>query len=124
MIATPLVLLHGYPFDHTMWDKVRALLASEVITPDFRGFGSAPLGTDEPSLDRLADDVRDLLDRQNISRAIVAGFSMGGYVALSFAERHAQRLAGIGLINSQVLPDTAAGQAGRRALIEKVRREG
>ena len=44
MNAMPLVLLHGYPFDHTMWSKVRALLSGDVLAPDLRGFGQAPVG--------------------------------------------------------------------------------
>jgi pimeloyl-ACP methyl ester carboxylesterase len=124
MNTIALVLLHGYPFDHTMWHKVGALLATRVLTPDLRGFGQTRPGTFEPSLDLMADDIVKRLDEQEISRAIVAGFSMGGYVALSFAERHPQRLAGLGLINSQTLPDTEEGRAGRRAMIDKVRRDG
>ena len=124
MNATPLVLLHGYPFDHTMWTKVRAHLSHEVLAPDLRGFGATPAGHEPPSLDLMADDVARLLDEQKIARAIVAGFSMGGYVALAFAERHAGRLEGLGLINSQTLGDTEETRTGRRAMIERVRREG
>jgi pimeloyl-ACP methyl ester carboxylesterase len=124
MNATPLVLLHGYPFDHTMWGKVRGHLAQDVIAPDLRGFGQTPAGKDEPSLDAMADDLSRLLDREKVSQAIVAGFSMGGYVALAFAERHPRQVAGLGLVNSQTLSDTEEARAGRRTMIEKVRREG
>src|SRR5437762_12764210 len=123
-MKTPLVLLHGYPFNHTMWNEVMARVNSEVIAPDLRGFGQTPVGDDEPSIDSMADDILHLLDERRIERGIVAGFSMGGYVALSFAERYAHRLAGFGLINSQALPDTPEARAGRRAMIDKVRREG
>jgi pimeloyl-ACP methyl ester carboxylesterase len=126
MNDTPLILLHGYPFDHTMWDKVIAVLQPEikVIAPDLRGFGQTPASTDEPSLDLMADDIAKLLDREDIARAALAGFSMGGYVALSFAERYRHRLAGLGLVNSQSLADTEEVRAGRRLMIEKVRQEG
>src|ERR1043166_5549095 len=124
MSATPLVLLHGYPFDHTMWDKVVALLDCPVIAPDLRGFGKTPPGNEEPSLDLMADDVSRLLDGQQVQRAIMVGFSMGGYAALSFAERYPQRLVGLGLVNSQPQADSDEARAGRRAMIEKVQREG
>src|SRR5258706_12794557 len=124
MEATPLVLLHGYPLDHTMWDQVIARLSGDVLTPDLRGFGGTPAGPYEQSLDLIADDLARLLEQRNIPGAIVAGFSMGGYVALSFAERYPQRLAGLGLIDSQALADTEEARAGRRAMIERVRREG
>ena len=126
MNPAPLVLLHGYPFDHTMWERVIVALGKGVktIAPDLRGFGNTPSGSDEPSLDVMADDVARLLDRHNLPRAVLAGFSLGGYVALAFAERHGPRLAGLALINSTVLPDTEEARAGRRAMIEKVRAEG
>src|SRR5258708_10908920 len=95
MSTTPLVLLHGYPFEHTMWNKVNALLANDVIAPDLRGFGPTTPGNAEPSLDVMADDIAAMLERKNIPRAIVAGFSMCGYVALSFAERFPRQLAGL-----------------------------
>src|SRR4051812_37554591 len=117
MSATPLVLLHGYPFDHTMWDTVAASLVREVIAPDLRGFGQTALGEAEPSIDVMADDIAHLLDHRKFGRAIVAGFSMGGYVALAFAERYPSRLSGLGLINSQALADTEEARAGRRAII-------
>lgn len=126
-METPtLVLVHGYPFDHTLWDHVVPLLGDEaqVLTPDLRGFGGRSLGTDAPSLGRMADDLKELLDQQTIRRAVVAGMSMGGYVALAFAEHYPERLAGLGLISTQAAADTEEAKAGRRAMIEKVRREG
>jgi pimeloyl-ACP methyl ester carboxylesterase len=106
-----------------MWDKVSECLGQEVIAPDLRGFQTSPR-VDEPSLDFIADGILHLLDQRKVPRVILAGFSMGGYAGLSFAERHPDRLAGFGLINSQALPDTEEGRVGRRVMIEKVRREG
>ncbi len=121
-----LILIHGYPFDHTMWKSVVLELdgTTKVITPDLPGFGdnSAQLG--EPSIDLMADDLAKLLDLHNVRQAVVAGMSMGGYVALAFAERHRDRLAGLGLISTQATSDSPENQQTRRTLIEKVRREG
>jgi pimeloyl-ACP methyl ester carboxylesterase len=126
-METPtLVLVHGYPFDHTLWDHVVPLLGDkvQVLTPDLRGFGGRPVGTDSPSLGRMADDLKELLDQQTIRRAVVAGMSMGGYVALAFAEHYPERLAGLGLISTQAAADTDEAKANRRAMIDKVRRDG
>ena len=123
MDMAPLVLLHGYPFNHTMWDKVSARLC-DLISPDLRAFGKTPPGDHEPSVDWMAKDINDLLERKGIESAIIAGFSMGGYVALAFAERYPARLSGLGLINSHPYADTAEARAGRRAMIAKVRQEG
>src|SRR5437867_603132 len=118
MKGLPLVLLHGYPFDHTMWERVRAHLDPElkVIAPDLRGFGSNP-ASGEPSLDAMADDVAATLPGQ----AVVAGFSMGGYAALALADRHPHLVAGLALINSQSAADSAEVRQGRRMMIEKVK---
>jgi pimeloyl-ACP methyl ester carboxylesterase len=126
-MSTPvLLLIHGYPFDHTLWDPVTPLLDKNIQTlaPDLRGFDGQPPGDGEPSLDRWADDLARLLDHRQADRAVVAGMSMGGYVALALAERHAQRLAGLGLISSHVWADTDEARAGRRAMIDTVRRQG
>ncbi len=121
-----LLLIHGYPFDHTLWDHVVALLGSDapVLAPDLRGFGGTPAGTEAPSLDVMADDLVKLLDKEDIGRAVVAGMSMGGYIALSFAEHWKDRLAGLGLISTQVQADSEETRANRRAVIERVRSEG
>lgn len=126
MAKPALLLIHGYPFDHSLWDGVIKALGPgiEILAPDLRGFGGQPTGPDEPALERMADDLKDLLDSRKITRAVAAGMSMGGYVALAFAERHPDRLAGLGLISSQAAADTEEARANRRAMIEKVRREG
>src|SRR5687767_14461806 len=100
---TPLVLLHGYPFDHRLWEPVLSRLPKDlpVVAPDLPGFGREPAPAAEPSLDVLADHVEQLLRRKNIQKAIVAGFSMGGYVSLALLEKYPARFAGLALINSQ-----------------------
>jgi len=121
MKGTPLVLLHGYPFNHTMWEKAVAKFEADrrFLAPDLRGFG-VELGSAEPSLELMADDVAQQLPGE----AVVIGFSMGGYVALALAEKHPELVAGLALINSQTAADTEEARQGRRAMIEKVRKEG
>lgn len=126
MNVPALVLLHGYPFDHTLWDQVAASIGGDlkILTPDLRGFGGQPASADPPSLDRMAEDINRLLDQHEIGRAVIAGMSMGGYVALAFAQHYPGRLAGLGLVSTQARADTEEAKAGRRAMIEKIRREG
>jgi pimeloyl-ACP methyl ester carboxylesterase len=121
-----LLLLHGYPFDQTLWNPVIQALSApgNVIAPNLRGFGGTPTGPEEPSLDLMARDVVKLLDRDSVAKAVVAGFSMGGYVALALAEGYPDRIAGLGLINSQSMADSEETRTARRSLIEKVRRDG
>jgi pimeloyl-ACP methyl ester carboxylesterase len=126
MNTPTLLLVHGYPFDHTLWAWVQPLLNSQirVIAPDLRGFNGQPTGNEEPALETMADDLAAILKNSGAERAVIAGMSMGGYVALAFAERHAAALAGLALVSSQPAADTDEARDGRRAMIEKVRANG
>src|SRR5262245_44792034 len=93
----PVVFLHAFPLDQTMWDEQVAFLRGQsterrpqrrVITFDWRGFGKSSTGSGVSSIDVFADDVAGLLDQLSIQRAIVCGLSMGGYAAFAFHRRH------------------------------------
>jgi pimeloyl-ACP methyl ester carboxylesterase len=89
-----------------------------VIAPDLRGFGGSAAFTETPSLDRMADDVAELLDELKIrERVVLGGLSMGGYTALAFARRHADRLRGLILADTKAEADDAEGKANRDRLI-------
>ncbi|MFF4649858.1 alpha/beta fold hydrolase [Streptomyces sp. NPDC001380] len=124
--GTPLVLLHAFPLSSRMWERQLAVLpgpdgtAARVLAPDLRGFGAAPQSGEAPSLDVLADDVARLLDRSGVGRAVVGGLSMGGYVALAFARRHGDRLAGLLLADTKADPDTGEARANRERIARAV----
>lgn len=123
----PLVLVHGFPLDRTIWsEQMTALAASaRVIAPDLPGFGSSsPPAATAPSIDGYADGLRDLLDRLGIDRTVVGGVSMGGYVALAFARRHPERLRGLILVCTKSGADTPEGRVLRDKGADLVRREG
>ena len=103
--GVPVVLLHAFPLSSAMWLAQREDLADtfRIITPDLRGFGGSPLGDEEPSLDAVADDVARLLDAKGLDRVVLGGLSMGGYVAMAFLRRHADR------VSALLLADTKAG---------------
>jgi len=125
--GVPVVLLHGYCGSKHYWDEIIAPLSAEydVIVPDLRGHGVSPTAEESTySMEQLADDITALLDRLQLERVFLFGHSLGGYVALAFAERHPHRLLGFGLIHSTSLPDTEAGKEGRLATAEQVRSAG
>ncbi|MDQ3004134.1 MAG: alpha/beta hydrolase [Chloroflexota bacterium] len=113
--GTPLVLLHGFPLDHHLWDDVSSLLEDkfELILPDLRGFGESTIGDAPFGMDDYASDIAGLLDQLGIQKAAVAGHSMGGYVALAFAKLYPERVSGLALISSQVLADPPDRKEGR-----------
>ena len=113
--GTPMVLLHGFPLDHHLWDEVLPLLEDtfDLIVPDLRGFGNSTMIDAPHSMDDYASDIASLLDHLNIQKAAIVGHSMGGYVALAFARQYPGRVGGLGLVSSQVLADAPERKEGR-----------
>lgn len=106
--GTPLVLLHGYPLDHHLWDEIVPLLENtfDLILPDLRGFGESSTIDSFYAMEDFAADIGSLLDHLGIQKAALAGHSMGGYVALAFVRLFPERVRGLGLVSSQVLADS------------------
>jgi pimeloyl-ACP methyl ester carboxylesterase len=113
----PVVLLHAFPFSSQMWRAQHAEWGTDwrLITPDLRGFGDSPLGDDAPDLDRMADDVAALLDRQGLETVVLGGLSMGGYVTMAFLRRHPGRARAL------ILADTKAGADAEPARANRIR---
>lgn len=113
--GNPMVLLHGYPLDHRIWDDVVPLLADtfELIIPDLRGFGGSTTVDSFSAIEDYATDIAALLDHLEIQKAAIVGHSMGGYVALAFARLYPNRVTGLGLVSSQVLADPPDRKEGR-----------
>jgi pimeloyl-ACP methyl ester carboxylesterase len=122
----PFVLLHAFPLDRRMWlaQKDELAQSARIIAPDLRGFGRSADLPVARSLEDHADDVAALLDKLRIERATIAGASMGGYVALAFARRHAHRIARLALADTRSLADSIEGRTARDQNIALVRTEG
>ena len=100
----PVAFVHGFPHNRALWaPQIGALVdRARCIAPDLRGFGES--SKHGPfSVDQFADDVAMLLRGLGIERAVIAGLSMGGYVALAMWRRHRT------LVRALVLADTRAG---------------
>jgi pimeloyl-ACP methyl ester carboxylesterase len=114
----PVVLLHAFPLNRSMWEPQVAALFGECrcIVPDLRGFGDST--RDGPySMERYADDVVAILDTLQIGQAVIGGLSMGGYVALATYRRHRHRVRALMLADTRAAADTEEGQAKRNELI-------
>lgn len=111
----PLVLVHGYPFDHTTWNELLPHLENDfdVILPDLRGFGQSDVVEEQYTISDMAADLAGLLDALQIEKAFVVGHSMGGYIALAFARTYSRRVLGLGLVSSQALADSPERKQGR-----------
>src|SRR5438105_9309550 len=83
------MLLHGFPLDSRMWaGQIDALSAKyRVIVPDLRGFGQSP-PAGAFTMESLADDVHALAQELGAVPFILAGLSMGAYVALAYVRKY------------------------------------
>lgn len=111
----PLILVHGYPLDHTIWDEVVPLLKNDfdLILPDLRGFGQSDVVESQYKIVDMAADIAGVLNHLGIEQTAIAGHSMGGYIALAFARAYAERTLGLGLVSSQAPNDSPERKQGR-----------
>ncbi len=123
--GVPLVLLHGFGEDGTVWhNQVEALQSDAfIITPDFPGSGKSVLNPEDfteentqllDSIELYADAIEALLHHLNITHCTMLGHSMGGYVALAFAQKYPHLLKAFGLIHSTSFADTDEKKENRR----------
>ncbi|MEW5798607.1 MAG: alpha/beta fold hydrolase [Bacteroidota bacterium] len=127
--ATPIIFIHGFPFSHRMWmfpgGQTEALSGSNrVIAYDVRGHGESEVGTGHYSIEFFVDDLIGLMDHLAIHKAILCGLSMGGYIALRFAERNPERLLGLVLCDTRSEADSNEGKVKRAAAIKNVQING
>jgi pimeloyl-ACP methyl ester carboxylesterase len=103
-----------------MWQSQREGLSDvcRVITPDLRGFGGTPLGSDAPSLDVSADDVARMLDALDLNSAVIGGLSMGGYVAMALLRRHGDRVRALVLADTKAAADAEPARENRERMAE------
>ncbi|GIG22326.1 alpha/beta hydrolase [Cellulomonas chitinilytica] len=122
----PLVLLHGFPLDHRMWDAVAALVPGErpVLAVDLPGTPADAETLPEPSIEASADRVAAELRSAGLDRAVVAGLSMGGYVVLALLERHPELVAGAGLLDTKSTADTDDARANRLRIADEAEQSG
>ncbi|NWF63434.1 MAG: alpha/beta fold hydrolase [Chloroflexi bacterium] len=104
----PLALIHGYPFDHSIWNEVAAELENDfdLIIPDVRGFGESTTMDSPYSISDIASDLAALLDSLGVEQTALAGHSMGGYIALAFAKAFSNRVTSLALVSSQTAADS------------------
>ena len=117
-----LLLVHGFPHDRTLWaPQMHALSGTyQCVAVDLRGFGES--GSAPPySMDQHADDLAALPDAICVKRAMVAGLSMGGYIAPAMWRRHAQRVQGFVLADTRAGADTEMVRVRRSEMIALVR---
>jgi 3-oxoadipate enol-lactonase len=120
------ILIHGHPFDRTLWQPQLTALRSDfrVVVPDLRGFGQSPVTEHLVTMRELAVDVEELLATLGIERAAVVGLSMGGLVTMELAASQPERYWAMGLVATTMEPPSLAESAARRERADAVERDG
>jgi pimeloyl-ACP methyl ester carboxylesterase len=125
--GSPLLLVHGFPVDHTMWRHQIAHFKTthRVIAPDLRGFGSSTVTPGTVTMKQFADDLAGILPALGENRPVIlCGLSMGGYIAWQFVEHHRSKLAALILCDSKAAPDTPEAKKARLEAADRLEREG
>ncbi len=121
--GAPVVLLHGFLEDTTMWgDLVSSLVENHrIITIDLLGHGETIFFEEVHTMEMMAEAVHSVLDHLGVAKASFVGHSMGGYVALAFAELFPEKIAKLCLLTSTPEADSPERKANRERAIEAVK---
>lgn len=121
-----IVLVHGHPFNRSMWaPQVAALHARfRVVAPDLRGYGESPVSPGIVEMATLADDVWSTLDALALDAVAVVGLSMGGLVAMEMASGQPERVWALGLVATTAEPITDGERSDRLMLADRIEEVG
>ena len=123
--GAPVVFIHGFPFDRTMWrHQLAGLSRWKRIALDLRGAGASSAPANGYSVARYADDVVQVLDALGIDRAVVCGLSLGGYILFDLLRRHAGRIRAAVFCNTKATADSPEARRGRDEMAALAEREG
>ncbi|WP_212908565.1 alpha/beta fold hydrolase [Streptomyces sp. TS71-3] len=123
----PVVLVHGHPFNRTLWAPTAGALVAaghRVIAPDLRGYGDSSVTPGTVFLSDFADDIAALLDHLGVVRAVVGGVSMGGQIIMEFQRRHPERVRALVLSDTSAPAETEEGKELRNRLADRLLAEG
>lgn len=120
----PLILLHAFPLDPTMFDDLRAELKVPIHAPGLPGFGGVLIGQNQPSMRAIAESVLAFADAQNFDRFIIGGVSLGGYVVMELMRIAPTRIVGALLIDTKAGADSPEGKANRERIARLALRHG
>lgn len=124
--AVPIIFLHGYPFDKSMWKVQLDFFKSShrLLACDIRGFGKSKDEKSPLSMDLFGEDLIAFMDALAIEKAILCGLSMGGFIALNVLNRFPDRFEALILCDTQCIADSAEVKEKRNKTIDEINLEG
>ena len=124
--SIPVLFVHGFPFDHTMWQKQVDELSTKYycITYDIRGLGESSVGDGQYTIESFVDDISLIIDELKLEKPVLCGLSMGGYIALRTVEKMEEKFRGLILCDTKPEADSNEGKLKRAEGIKKINEAG
>lgn len=121
-----IIFLHGFPFNHTMWDEQAKYLNDKfrVIRYDLRGLGNSDVGDGQYTMEMMVDDLFFLIEHLKLHKPVVCGLSMGGYILFRALERNFHIFKGAILCDTHAFADDTAAKLRRQNTIKQINTEG
>ncbi len=118
----PIVFIHGFPFDYSMWlEQIEALKGDYYcISYDIRGLGQSVVGDGQFTLEMYVDDLMEIIDSLALKKPVLCGLSMGGYITLRAAEREQDKFKALILCDTRAEADGNEGKLKRAATIKQI----
>ena len=119
---TPIIFVHGFPYDHLMWDEQIETFRNEYycIRYDIRGLGTSPAGDGQFTMEMFVDDLENIINELKLDRPILCGLSMGGYISLRAVERMENKFRALILCDTKSGADDNEGKLKRAAAIKQI----
>ena len=123
--AKVIVFLHGFLEDYSVWKGLADRLSDDycVIAIDLLGHGKTSTIADVHTMELMAEEVKMILEKLEVKSCTLVGHSMGGYVALAFAELYPEMVEGLVLMNSTPLPDSEEKKANRDRVLKVIEKD-
>lgn len=124
--AKSILFVHGYPYDHTMWDNQINELCKDYycVAYDIRGLGESPESDGQYTLESFVDDLESIIDSLHLDKPALCGLSMGGYISLRAVERIENKLGALILCDTKSMADDNQGKLKRAAGIKAINENG
>ena len=122
----PIIFIHGFPYDHTMWENQINILKEKYfcVAYDVRGLGESYVGDGQYTMEAYVNDLFSIINELKLKGPILCGLSMGGYIALRSVERSMETFKGLILCDTKSEADDDAAKLKRAAGINQINTEG
>lgn len=122
----PIILLHGFPFNLSIWDDFANQLAKSfrVFTVDLPGFGKSPILKTPFTINDVAQELASWLEDLKLEKVVMVGHSLGGYVGLSMTKIIPEKISGLVLFHSTAYADSDEKKENRNKVLEFIAKNG